>query len=70
VSIRISPQTEARLIDEAQRQGISVDALLERFINERVGTDHAADSGSVRLPLWHLGGVGPLHRRNIHEDVR
>lgn len=35
ISINISQQTEARLTEEAQKQGISVDALLERFINER-----------------------------------
>jgi len=22
------------------------------------------------LPLWHLGGVGPLHRRDIYDDAR
>jgi hypothetical protein len=22
------------------------------------------------LPLWHLGGVGPFHRRDIYDDAR
>jgi hypothetical protein len=35
MSIEISREIETRLADEARRQGISVDALLERFINER-----------------------------------
>jgi hypothetical protein len=35
MSIEISQEIEARLTDEARRLGISVDALLERFINER-----------------------------------
>jgi hypothetical protein len=21
------------------------------------------------LPLWHLGDVGPLHRRDIYDDI-
>jgi len=34
MGIEISPETEARLTDEARRQGISVDALLERLMAE------------------------------------
>jgi predicted HicB family RNase H-like nuclease len=34
MSIEISRETEARLTAEARRQGVSVDALLARFINE------------------------------------
>jgi|HubBroStandDraft_1064217.scaffolds.fasta_scaffold2161129_1 hypothetical protein len=32
MSLAISEQTEARLTEEARRQGISVDALLEELI--------------------------------------
>ena len=42
LSIEISHETEARITHEAQRQGISVDALLERLINEREATAPAA----------------------------
>jgi len=35
MSIHISEQNEARLTEEAQRQGLSVDALIERLISER-----------------------------------
>jgi hypothetical protein len=34
MSINVSRETEARLTDEARRQGISVDALLERLMAE------------------------------------
>jgi len=35
MSIQISHETEVRLTDEARRQGISVDALLEQLVSER-----------------------------------
>ena len=35
MSLHISQQNEARLTEEAQRQGVSVDALIERLIDER-----------------------------------
>jgi hypothetical protein len=70
LTIDISRETKARLNDEARRQGISVDALLEWLISERAATAHAAASGSVpELPVWHLGGVGALHRRDIYDDA-
>ena len=68
MTIDISQQTEARLTDEARRQGISVDALLERLIGEpaqgtRTGT-------APELPVLHLGPMGDLHRRDIYSDER
>jgi hypothetical protein len=69
MSIEISREIEAWLTEEARRQGISVDALLERFINERAALTHRAQP-NPELPVWHLGGVGALHRRDIYDDAR
>ena len=70
MSIEISHETEARLTDEARRQGISVDALLERLINERHATALAAGAGSMPdLPILHLGAMGAFHRRDIYDDA-
>jgi hypothetical protein len=69
MSIEISQKNEARLADEAMRQGISVDALLERFISERVALTHPVQS-KPELPAWHLGSVGAFHRRDVYDDAR
>ena len=69
MSLEISCETEALLTAEARKQGISVDALLARFIHERAVTTQPARS-ILELPVWHLGGVGALHRRDIYNDVR
>ncbi len=67
----ISHETEARLTDEARRQGISVDALLERLMIEREAAAHIATaSATPELPRLHLGVMGALHRRDIYDDVR
>jgi hypothetical protein len=68
LNIEISHETGARLTHEAQRQGISVDALLERLINEREATAPAAGS-TPHLPILHLGAMGALHRRDIYDDA-
>ena len=72
MSIDISNETEARLTDEAPRQGVSVDALLERLMSERGAAAHViTGNGSIpKVPILHLGVIGPLHRRDIYDDVR
>jgi len=69
MSIEISRETEVRLTEEARRQGVSVDTLLERFINERTALTQPAQP-RPELPVWHLGGAGALHRRDIDDDAR
>ena len=68
MSIEISRETEARIADEARRQGISVEALLKRLVSERLTAAHLAGP-TPELPVWHLGAAGALHRRDICNDV-
>ena len=73
MSIDISQETEARLTDEARKQGVSVDALLERLMSERGEAAHVVTgngSTTPKVPILHLGVIGPLHRRDIYDDVR
>ena len=73
MTIDISDETEARLTDEARRQGVSVDALLERLMSERGAAAHVVTgngSTTPKVPILHLGIIGPLHRRDIYDDVR
>lgn len=71
MGIEISHETEGRLTDEAQRQGVSVEALLERLMSERGAAAHviAANGSTLKVPILHLGSMGPLHRRDIYDDV-
>jgi hypothetical protein len=66
--IEVSSETEARINDEARRQGVSVDAFLERLMSERVAATHIAGA-APKLPRLHLGVIGALHRRDIYDDV-
>ena len=70
MSIDISQQTEARLTKEAQRQGISVDDLLQQLMNERSAGAKPEQRQASELPILHLGPMGPLRRRDIYNDVR
>jgi hypothetical protein len=70
MGLDISPQTEARIRQEAQRQGISVDALLERLMNGQAAGTAVPAYQAPELPVLDLGPMGPLHRRDIYDDVR
>jgi hypothetical protein len=72
MSIEVSHETEARITDEARRQGVSVDALLERLMTERAAAAApvAGRNGAApKLPRLHLGAMGSLHRRDLYDDV-
>jgi hypothetical protein len=57
MAIHVSPQTEARLTEEARRQGISVDALIERLMNERTASG-PAPKGAPEAPTVFEQGLG------------
>jgi predicted HicB family RNase H-like nuclease len=42
MSLQISQRNETRLREEAQRQGVSVDALIERLMSERTANPSAS----------------------------
>lgn len=67
MGLDISPQTEARIRQEAERQGVSVEVLLDRLMG---GKAAATALQAPELPVLHLGPMGPLHRREIYDDVR
>lgn len=66
MTLHLPPETEARLLEEARRQGLSVEAFVERLINELANA--AANRNAPALPVWHLGAGGPYHRRDIYND--
>jgi hypothetical protein len=69
MSLTISGETEARLIEEARRQGISVDTLLERLIDERAPGVSEQKRKAPELPVWRVAVIGSLRRRDIYDDV-
>jgi hypothetical protein len=70
MGLDVSPQTEAQIRQEAERQGISVDALLKRLMNDQAIGTAVRTYQAPELPVLHLGALGPLHRRDIYDDVR
>jgi hypothetical protein len=68
MSLEISQETQARLLGEAQKEGVSIDTLLQRLMDEHEEVVRAGPP--PQLPVWHLGAVGPLRRRDIYDDAQ
>jgi hypothetical protein len=70
MSLDISATTAARLAARAQELGLSIDAFLERLLNDAGELKANATSGKIpKLPVRYLGVRGSLHRRDIYDDV-
>ncbi len=56
-TLNVSQQTEARLTEEAQRQGVSVDTLIERLMSERT-PGAPAPKHEAEVPTVFEQGLG------------
>ena len=74
MEVHFTPEQEARLAQIATNAGTDAerlvkDAALRLLDNDFRPTSQAAPTNNA-LPVWHLGAVGPLHRRDIYDDAR
>jgi hypothetical protein len=68
ITLPLEPQTEAKLIALAQEKGVTADELVRAAIDRIVA--EATEARIPELPIWHLGGAGAIHRREIYDDAR
>jgi hypothetical protein len=76
MEVHFTPEQEAQLAQIATNAGTDVEYLVRHTVLRLLEGDAGFHAGShapgsnAELPVWHLGGVGALHRRDIYDDVR
>ena len=74
MEVHFTPEQEARLAQIATNAGTDAERLVKkavlRLLEDEVGLRANVPQSNGELPLWHLGSVGPLHRRDIHAGAR
>jgi hypothetical protein len=74
MEVHFTPEQEARLAQIATSAGTDVERLVKdaalRLLDKDFRPASLAVTANHELPLWHLGAVGPLHRRDIYDDAR
>ena len=74
MEVRFTPEQEALLAQIATNAGTDAEQLVKnaalRLLEDNADIPAAAPRPNGELPLFHLGSVGPLHRRDIYDDAR
>ena len=71
LTIEVSGELEAVLNAQAGAQGLTADGVARRVLTEALTPAvNPEPTTTLELPVFHLGTIGTLHRRDIYEDGR
>ena len=73
MEVRFTPEQEALLAQIATNAGTDAEHLVKnaalRLLEDNGDIAAAVPRTNGDLPLFHLGSVGPLRRRDIYDDA-
>jgi len=70
MKVHFTPGQEAQLAQIATQAGTAAEQLVKDVVLRVLEGEIHFRTTAPELPVWHLGGVGALHRRDIYDDVR
>ena len=70
MEVQFTPEQEAKLTQIAAKAGTDAQHLVKDVALRLLAGDASFQPIRSALPVWHLGGTGSLHRRDIYNDVR
>ena len=73
MEVHFTPEQEAQLAQIATTVGTNTEHLVKDAALRLISENASKASQPTRanpLPVWHLGVIGSLHRRDIYNDVR
>jgi hypothetical protein len=70
MEVHFTPEQEAQLAQIATKAGTDAEHLVKDVVLRLLDDEARFLPPAPELPVWHLGAVGPLHRRDIYDDFR
>ena len=70
MEVHFTPEQEARLAQIATNAGRLVKDAALRLLDKDLRPVAQPAPVNHELPVWHLGALGPLHRRDIYDEAR
>jgi hypothetical protein len=70
MEVHFTPEQEAQLAQIATSAGTAAEQLVKDVVLRLLEGETQPPTAAPELPVWHLGGAGALHRRDIYDDVR
>ena len=70
MEVHLTSEQEAQLARMAANAGTAAEQLVKEVVLRLLEGETHFRAAAPELPVWHLGGVGALHRRDIYDNVR
>ena len=70
MEVHLTPEQEAELTQLATRSGTDAEQLVRDLVMRVLEDKARFRRPAPELPLWNLGAIGSLHRRDLYDDVR
>jgi len=69
MEVHFTPEQEAQLAQIASEAGTDPEHLVQDAALRLLKDEICARKPAPELPVWHLGVIDSLHRRDIYNDV-
>ena len=69
IQVHFTPEQEAQLARLAIKAGTDPEHLVKDAALRLLEDEARFAEAAPELPVWHLGAVGPFHRRDIYDDL-
>ena len=70
MEVHFTPEQEAQLAQIATKAGTDPEHLVKDAVLRLLEDEIRTRPVVPELPVWRLGVIGSLHRRDIYNDVR
>ena len=70
MEVHFTPEQEAQLTQIATNAGTDPAHLVKDAVLRLLENESPIHAPVLELPVWHLGAVGPFHRRDLYDDIR
>ena len=68
MEVHFTPEQDAQIAQIATKAGIDVEQLVKHTVLRLIHADSAILPPAPELPVWDLGAIGSLHRRDLYDD--
>jgi hypothetical protein len=70
MQVHFTPEQEAQLAQIATKTGTDAEQLVKRTVLGLLQAESTIRPPAPELPVWDLGAIGSLHRRDLYDDAR
>jgi len=70
MEVHFTPEQEAQLAKIATKAGTDAEQLVKHTVLRLIQAESYVRPSAPELPVWDLGAIGSLHRRDLYNDAR